>query len=394
LTVKILIIHNKYKYSGGEREAVRAQINLLNKKGHSVILFTKDNREIQDFSILEKIKLFPDAIYSRDVYRQVKHLVLRENIDVAHVHNVFPLISPSVYHALADCHIPTIQTIHNYRFLCPNGLFFINGKVCELCKFGNTTHAVRQKCFRDSYILSGLYALGVGLHRNFNTFQKINHFITLTDFSRQKLIESGLTPEKNISVLGHFLERIPGTDEISYERQNYVLYLGRLSEEKGINILIDAFKDIKDIDLIIAGIGPLDEDLRRKVSKNNSSNIKFVGFVNSSKKNELLKEAKSTIVPSICYENFGIVVLESLSYQTPVIASRIGGLPHLIDDGETGLLYSPEDPLDFREKLDYLLNNPDLSASMGLKGRNYVIQNFSETSYYNKLMKIYEEVMS
>jgi len=156
--VKILIVHNHYQQPGGEQMAVEAQVSLLRERGHRVILYMRNNAEIERYGLWQKVIFFPKTIFSRRTYREIRALVMRERPDVAHVHNVFPLISPSVYWALKDSGVPVIQTVHNFRFLCPNALFYTHGRICERCKYGNTLHAVRWKCYRQSYILSTLYA--------------------------------------------------------------------------------------------------------------------------------------------------------------------------------------------------------------------------------------------
>ena len=184
--MKILLVHNNYQQVGGEKAAVESQIELLRRHQHQVLPFIKESLDIKGYRLAAKIALLPRTFYSRQAYHQVRSLVKQERPDLAHVHNVFPLISPSVYRALAAAGVPIIQTVHNFRFLCPNALFYTHGQICERCKHGQTLHAVHLKCYRQSYLLSALYALTIGLHRRWGTFQRIDQFIALTNFTAQK----------------------------------------------------------------------------------------------------------------------------------------------------------------------------------------------------------------
>jgi len=391
-TMRLLVIHNHYQQPGGEQVAVEAQVSLLRERGHKVILYTRDNAEIERYRLWQKAAFFPEAVFSRRTYHEIRTLIARERPDVAHVHNVFPLISPSVYCALKDSGIPVVQTVHNFRFLCPNALFYTHGRICERCKYGNTLHAVRWKCYRQSYILSSLYALTIGLHRRAGTFKLIDRFIALTEFVAQKLVGSGLTTQDKISVLGNFMPDPlprPGSFE---KREPYVAYLGRLSPEKGVEILLDAVTGLPDLRVKIAGDGPQTGVLQTIARQRGLQQVEFLGRVAGEEKWELLRNATAVVIPSVWYEVFPFVVLESLAAGTPVVASNLGSLPYVVEDGKSGLLFQAGDSQDLREKLAWLVQHPVEALQMGRYGCHSVEEKYCAKAHYDKLMEIYAEV--
>ena len=391
--MKILIVHNYYQQPGGERVAVEAQVALLRERGHRVILYTRDNAEIERYGLWRRANFFPEAVFSRKTYPEIRSLVANEHPDVAHVHNVFPLISPAVYWALKDAGVPIVQTVHNFRFLCPNALFFTHGQTCERCKHGNTLHAVRWKCYRKSYILSGLYAITIGLHRHWGTFQMIDCFIALTEFTAQKLLEKGIATRDKISVLGNFLPDplpIPGSFE---RREPYVVYLGRLSSEKGAEILIEAIAGLPHLGLRVLGDGPQAKALQALVLQRRLHHVEFLGHVVREEKWNLLRRAMATAVPSVWYENFPFTVLESLAVGTPVVASNLGSLPYIVEDGKTGLLFRPGDKDDLQEKLAYLVTRTKEALAMGRYGRWMTERLCSADVHHDTLKSIYNQLI-
>ena len=391
--MRILLVHNDYQQVGGEEAAVKAQLALLSQHGHQVVLYHRDNSEIEGYGVLEKAIFFSNTLYSRKTYSEVRALVATEKPDLAHVHNVFPLISPSVYEALHDAGVPIVQTLHNFRLLCPNALFYTHGKVCERCKFGNTIHAVRWKCYRQSYPLSALYGLSIGWHRYRRTFQYIDHFIALTAFGAQKLQESRLATQEQISVLGNFLaDPLPMPGSTSLE-QPYFLYLGRLSPEKGVDILIDAMQGVTGLRLKIVGDGPQASELKERVWGNDQRQVEFLGYISGDKKWELIRNALAVVVPSTCYENFPVTVLEGFATATPVIASNQGSLPHIIEDGKNGLLFQPGSVRSLNKKLQWAAAHPDAMLAMGKYGRQLVESRYSVRAFYDELIRIYSTVV-
>ncbi|HXH09769.1 MAG TPA: glycosyltransferase family 4 protein [Alphaproteobacteria bacterium] len=391
--LKILLCHNFYQQPGGEQRAVLAAKALLEREGHQVLFFQQDSLDIESYHTREKIAFFPRTIFSHRIYNALLQIAAREEPHIAHVHNVFPLLSPSVYIALHDAAIPVVQTIHNYRFMCINGLFLRNSRFCERCKTGNFFSGFKFRCYRDSYLLSGLYALTIGGHRRWGTFDKIDHFIALTNFVAEKLLESGLTTADKISVLGNFLPVPLAEYGRSAMRTPYVVYIGRLSPEKGILTLLDAIRPLPHVRLKVLGSGPLQDSVTAYIRSHRLYNVDLLGYVGGEERDRILRGAWCCVVPSECYETFPLIVLESAAVGTPIVASRIGSLATLVADGETGLLFTPGDSADLRSKLEYVIANPEGAIRMGQHARRWVETSYTSEAHYEALMQIYQQVL-
>jgi glycosyltransferase involved in cell wall biosynthesis len=390
--LKILLCHNFYQQTGGEDVAVMALKELLEQKGHDVIFYSENSREIGKYSAFQKIAFFPQAVFSARTYRNIQRIAKQERPDLAHVHNVFPLISPALYVALSRAGIPIVQTVHNFRLMCINGLFLRDGRICELCKSGNFLSGVRYKCYRNSYTLSGLYAATIGSHRSAGTFDRVDRFVALSQFAASKLVESGLVEMSKISVVENFLPQpVPGYGQ-SDVANPYIVYVGRLSQEKGIFTLLEALRGLTRLRLKILGVGPLRDRIENVIDTLGLQNVDMLGFLEGEKKYDLLRNAICCVVPSECYETFGFPIIESAAVGTPVVASRIGSLAKLVAEGETGLLFDPGNTTDLREKLKMLLDNPETAIRMGQAARQWVMTNHSPDVHYERLMRIYEEV--
>ncbi len=386
--MKILQIHNSYQTPGGEDKVVNAEKELLEARGHKVIQYIRHNDEIKEYGVFQKIKFFVETIYSQRTFKELGKLINEQKPDISHIHNVFPLISPSVYYCLKQLKIPIVQTIHNYRFLCPNGLLYTKNNICEECKDGNTFHCFFKKCYNDSFLLSGLYALTFWIHRKIKTFQnKIDIFIALTNFTKDKLVEGGF-PKDKIDTVGNFL--LQDGIRKTYDKENYAVFMGRLSSEKGLMTLLKAFQKVNKFKLKMAGKGELEQELKGYIEKNKMLQVEIIGFISGKERLELLGKAKFSIIPSQWYETFGMSVLESFSVGTPVIASRIGGLPELVEEGKNGLLFSPGNVDDLAEKISYLYKNPDKAVRMGKYARNCVEKKYNPERHYATLLEIYK----
>jgi glycosyltransferase involved in cell wall biosynthesis len=389
--MRILVIHNYYQQWGGESAAVNAQVALLRRAGHTVVAYERSNAEIARFQSLRKCAFFWRSFYSHDTYCELRGMIACGKPDVMHVHNVFPLITPSAYLAARDAELPIVQTIHNFRFLCPNGLFYTHGHVCERCIGGDTLHAIRRRCYRDSYTLSALYAAVIGIHRLRGTWNLIDRFIALTGFTARKLAESGLTTPDKIRELGNFLPD-PLPEPGPMIREPYLVYVGRLSPEKGIDIAIRAMAHITGMRLVVLGDGPQRSTLERLASEQ-GSHTEFRGHITGEGKWEILRQATATIVPSLCYENFPLAVLESYAVGTPVLASNLGSLPFIVRDDETGTLFAPGDPRDLGQAISQLVNDPKQARMMGERARKVAEQRYTTQAHYEQLMSIYSEVI-
>lgn len=389
--MKILQIHNYYKIRGGECSVVNMEEALLSKNGHNVQQFVRDSQNIDNMSVSGKINSFVNIPYNRRIYQDIAQTIKSDRPDIAHVHNVFPLISPSVYAALHDCNIPVVQTIHNYRFMCPNGQFFVNGHICEDCQSSGFYSALKKKCFRNNRVLSTLYAISISRMWRTGVIQKyITKYIALNYFVAKKLAVSGI-PDANIEICGNFIEPLASSFS---NKKNYILFLGRLSAEKGINTLLHALSKLDNVRLKIAGSGPEESNLKEQAKRYCRNNVDFLGHVSGDEKYKLIAEAQCMIVPSEWYENFPVSVMESLSLGTPVIASNIGGLPDMIEHNVTGLLFKAGDPDNLAECIKSLLSDSVRLTEMSNHATTAAKNKFSPEKHLNQLIDIYQHAIT
>ena len=390
--MRVLIVHGAYQQFGGEDSVVRAERELLERHGDEVLLYTRHNDEIKQFSAFEKASFFPQTVYSWKSSGEIADVVRSFQPDVAFLHNVFPLLSPSVYHKLPSLGVPAVQVLHNFRPFCPNGFYYTQGQICEACRGGNYLNAIRKRCYKDSYALSGLYALTLGSNRLAGMVDKIAGFICLTEFFKIKMQEAGV-PDSKLFVRPNFVYAPPLTANTS-GAGNYALYMGRLSPEKGCWTLIHAFEQMPQVALKILGTGPVEQELKDYVSAKGLANIQFLGFKSGDEKWQLLRNSLCLVVPSEWYENFPVTVLEAYMASKPVVASRMGGLPYIVEDGKSGLLFESGKVGELVQKIQQLVNDPAGAVRMGACGRR-----FSETKYgpeqgYSNLMKVFSQVQA
>ena len=388
--MKVLLVHGAYQQYGGEDSVVKAETELLQSHGDEVILYGRHNDEIKDFNVLQKALFFPQSIYSWKTSSEIDDVVRRVRPDVAFVHNVYPLISPSVYHALHALGVPAVQVLHNFRPFCPNGLFYTQGHVCEACKGGNYLHAVKNRCFRGSAALSSLYGLMLGLNRIAGMVDKISGFICLTEFFKIKMLEIGI-PESKLFVRPNFV-RAPALSVKKGTGNGYALFMGRLSPEKGCWTLIHAFEQLPGVQLKIVGTGPMEQELRDYLRNKGIQNIEMLGFKAGEEKWEILRNAMCLVLPSEWYENFPVTALEGFMAAKPVVASRMGGLPYIVEEGKSGLLFDAGQATELAQRIQYLVEHPEEAESMGRNGRYLVETKYGPEEGYKNLMKIFSQV--
>lgn len=386
-----MMVHDFYQKVGGEDIAALADKKLLEDHGQEVFLYARDNNEIAAYSFPEKLVLPLNTIYSRRTRQEVSNIVGRFRPEVAYIQNFFPLISPSVYHTLYRLHVPVVQVVHDFRIMCPNGLFYTAGQICERCKKGNYLHAVRHRCYRDSYSASVIAASILAVNRFAGMCEKISAYICLTEFSKRKMIEIGV-PEEKIFVKPHCVD----VKDVKphFGQGDYVLFLGRLSPEKGVWTLVRAFSQLNEIRLKIVGTGPLESELRKYVQEQNLRNIEIVGFKSGEEKWDLLQNCLFVIVPSEWYETFCLVVMEAYAAGKPVVGSALGSLPFVIEEGKSGLLFRAGDSDDLQDKVRYLLACPHEIEMMGVHARKIVESRYLPEVVYQKLMDIFSTVVS
>lgn len=388
-SMRILLVHDFYQQYGGEDAVALAERRLLEQHAEDVLFYSRDNAEIRDYNLPDKLAFLLGTIYSHRTRREIAALARLHRPDAAYVHNVFPLISPSLYHVLQRLKVPIVQVVHEFRLLCPNSWFYTEGRICERCKHGNYLHAIRHRCYRDSYVLSALYSASIGINRLAGGMDKIDAFICLTEFSKLKLLEIGV-PEEKLYVRPNFIDAsavspAPGTGD-------YVMYLGRLSPEKGVWTLVRAFEQLRGVPLKIVGTGPLEGDIRRYVEEKGLRNISLTGFKAGKEKWELLRNSRFVVLPSEWYEAFPMVILEAYAAGKPVIASNLGGLPYIVRNGQTGLLFEAGNPFDLADKTSYLLQVTEELERMGRFARKLTETEYSPEAGYETLMTILDKV--
>lgn len=333
---KILIVHNYYQIPGGEDTVVENEKKMLEDHGHEVILYTRNNSELNIFSKRQKALLPVSTVFNFQTYREVKAMIKKEQIDIVHVHNTLNLISPSVYYAAFSCKVPVVQTIHNFRLLCPGATFYRDGHVCEKCLKKGLFCAVKHSCYRGSRIQTLACVISTTLHRMFGTYGKLN-YICLTEFNKEKLLHLKQIKKDKVYVKPNAVTAaenvIPRKD-----RDNKFVYVGRLEEIKGIDRLLEAWKYLgaDAPELYMCGKGPLEEWCRTYIEEHHLDKVHLMGFVPNEQVKQLIGESKALILPTQVYEGFPMTIAESYACGTPVIGSDLGNTGSLIEEGISG----------------------------------------------------------
>ncbi len=385
--------HCRYRQAGGEDASFAAESGMLRDRGHPVLSYTRDNHEIDDYGLVAKLTLPWRTVWAADSRRHLAELLRQERPDVAHFQNTFPLISPAAYSACRQGGVPVVQSLRNYRLFCPNALFFRDGCICEDCLGRNVPWSgLLHGCYRNSRAQTAAVAAMLVVHRWLGTWtEQVDIFIALTEFSRQKFMAGGLA-EGQIVVKPNFLPTDPGQRDPG-SVGGYFLFVGRLSPEKGINTLVKAFCRLNRVPLRVVGDGPMRPNLDKELDRQGTPNLHWLGFRRPADVFPLLKEARALIFPSECYETFGRVAVEAFACGVPVIASRLGAMRELVDDGRTGLLFTPGDSDDLAVKVEWAWTHPREMGEMGREARREYEDKYTEERNYERLMEIYRLAM-
>lgn len=380
----VLIVHNYYQIPGGEDTVVENEKKMLEENGHKVVLYTRHNSELNSISKMKKLTLPLSTVFNLRTYREVKKLILKEKIDVVHVHNTLNMVSPSAYYAAFVSKIPVVQTIHNFRLICPGATFFRDGKVCEDCLEQGLLCAVKHKCYRGSRVQTLACVISNLFHRLIGTYKKLN-YICLTEFNRDKILCLKQIKEDRVYVKPNFVQ----SEEqiVSYqERKNQMIYVGRLEEIKGVEVLLKAWKVLGDDapELLVCGKGPLEAWCKNYIEQNQLLKVKMLGFVPNNQVRELIGKAKALILPTQVYEGFPMTIAEAYACGTPVIGSKLGNTGSLIEEGKSGWK--------FQHTSENALANAVLTAMNCTSGidRSY-INKYSKEANYEQLRRIYEK---
>jgi glycosyltransferase involved in cell wall biosynthesis len=390
--LKILLAHNLYQIPGGEEVVLEQEKRLLETAGHNVITYCRSNHEIERFNALERLTLIGRTIWARDTEREFSRLLAQTNPDIVHVHNTFFMLSPSIYGACKAHGAPVVQTLHNFRLLCPSVTFFRDGKVCEECVDHGLWRSVYHGCYRDSRIATASVALMLGIHRLVGTWEKsVTCYIALTEFGRKKFIAGGLPAEK-IAIKPNFVHPDPGERT---KQGEYGIFVGRLSREKGVATLLRAWVQLpRDYALHVVGDGPERESLEAQARQLGLSNVHFRGHLCRNETIAAIKSARFLIVPSGWYETFGMCIAEAFACGTPVICSHFGAMAELVLSGRTGLHFSPGHSDDLARQIAWAWSHPNQMNAMGREARAEYEAKYTPERNYPILMEIYRRAVA
>jgi glycosyltransferase involved in cell wall biosynthesis len=390
--MKVLLGHNFYRTSApsGEDAVVRNERQLLERGGVEVVPFEKYNDDIDESSFVKRVRLALDTSWSKKTYNELRSAIRHSRPDLVHFHNTFPQISPSAYAACRDSGVPVVQTLHNYRTVCANALLLRDGKRCEECLGGNPIPALQHRCYRGSLAATSAIAWTIASNRARGVYNNlVDTYIALSDFAAKKLADGGL-PVRRIVVKPNFL---PDPPPLRAGGGGYAVYVGRLSEEKGVRTLISAWELIDDVPLVVVGDGSLRAELEQQVHEKRL-NVKFTGFLDKEAVFRAVGNAMLQVIPSECYENFPMVILEAFACGTPVLVSGIGSMDEIVDEGVVGFKFEPGNKFDLARKVKLLARVPDRLAHVRELARQKLLNEYSAAANFEKLLSIYEATLA
>lgn len=399
---------NKFHYLRGGSEAVYFNTaHLLESKGHRSVFFSMQHPQnlpcetsnyfmphvdlVTTEGLLSQLKTTLRILYSFEAKKRLSKLLDKYPIDIAHLHNIHYHISPSILHELKKRKIPVIMTLHDYKMACASYLMLANGVPCEACSGGKYFEAVRNKCIKGSFAKSVLAALEMYFHHKvLDIYDQVDYFISPSLFLRNKLIEMGF--KKEIIHLPNFIDikkfKEINKEDVETTQKNSIVYFGRLSEEKGLRTLLETAKKVTT-KIVLIGDGPIRSELEAEAKAEGINNIEFLGYMTGKSLYREIKKNSAVILPSEYYENNPISVIEAFAMGIPVIGSRIGGIPELVKDNETGLTFEPGNAEDLREKIETILTDRSSLVQMGKNAQKFVEDELNPEKYYQQLMKIY-----
>jgi glycosyltransferase involved in cell wall biosynthesis len=402
--MKIVLANNYYYLRGGSERVFLDEMEILKKYGHEVAPFSRcfDKNynaiyseyfappiEYENASFLEKVRASFKLIYSFETKNSFGKLLSCFTPELVHAHNIYGRLTSSIVDEAKKHDVPVVMTLHDYKLICPSYLMLDDGMVCEGCLDGSFYKCALNRCHKGSFSSSVIYTLEAYFNRLFKKYEHVSYFISPSRFLLNKLIEAGM-PRKKMIHIPNFLDVDNFQD--SYKNNGSILFVGRLSREKGVRTLLRAVKGL-EIPVRIVGEGPLGEEFKAFTKTEGMGNVKFEGYKSGDELKEAFRDASFLVFPSEWYENAPMTILEAFAYGKPVIGSRIGGIPEMIVEGETGLLFQTGDHLELREKIRYLFSNPQKIQEMGKKAREKIEKGHNAEMHYNKLMEVYQKAL-
>ena len=403
--MRILNVNKFYYRKGGSETYFFDLARLLEEKKNEVIPFSmNDPKNIEsvfessfvpgaDYNLregaLKEIQKAMNVVYSREARRKMSRLIDKNPVDLVHLHNISHQLSPSIIREAGKRGLPVVWTLHDYKVVCPTYLLFVNGAVCEKCENGKFYNVVLRKCNRGSALRSLTNCVEMYLHSVMGTFKSVSFFVSPSRFLMDKIVEMGVD-EKRVVHVPYFLR----TEEYEplYKDEGYFAYVGRLSKEKGIMTLLDAARRLGKCNLKIVGGGELRDEVLE--ASRDIPGIELAGHLSGERLRDVWRKASFVVVPSEWYENLPYSILESFAMGKPVIGSRIGGIPELVVDGESGLLFDPGNSKELAEKIAFLQERPELRQKMGRNAREKAEKELGADAHYSRLSDIYRKAIA
>jgi len=381
--LKILQAHNYYQQAGGEDTVVAQEKELLEKNGHQVSTFYKQNDDIENLTKFKKLRMVKDSTWSKNTYKEVDRLLKNKKIDVCHVHNTLPLITPSIYYACKKNKVPVVQTLHNYRLICTNGLLMRDGQICEDCLGRSAYGAIAKKCYRNSAIQTYVVARMLQKNKHMGTWtNQVDAYLCLTEMAKQKFIDHGL-PENKLKVKPNFFSIEP---KAKNKKEHYLLYAGRVTQNKGLELIKKLANDIS-IKIKIAGDGEMVEEFR------NIPTIELLGRKTHEETIDLALNAQAVLFPTTLYEGMPMTIIEAFALKTPIIATEIGASKSMIRNKETGLLFPLNSYPDFYNCVNFCLENPLKVNEIVKQAYQEYVDKYTPESNYKLLLSAYQDVI-
>ncbi len=381
--MKLLLVHNRYLLSGGEDLVFAEESALLRRAGHDVVEYTEDNRRIEGMG---RAAAAVRAVWSSGTRVRLLEFLRRHRPEVAHLHNTFPLVSPSAYWACRETGTPVVQTLHNYRLLCASALLYHDGHTCEDCLGTRLLWpGLLHGCYRSSRAETAAVTSMLLFHRLLGTWRKaVDLYVALSDFSRTRFIQGGI-PADRIAVKPNFVHPDPGARDGDGD---YALFVGRLSQEKGIRVLLDAWSETSGVPLVIVGDGPMRDRVEGFACQGDGA-VRYRGALPRPRVFEAMKRARFLVFPSTCYENFPMAIIEAFACGLPVLAAGIGAAPEIVEHGRTGALFRAGDPASLAQAARELWAKPGQARAMGGEARAEYLAKYTARENYARLMDLY-----
>jgi glycosyltransferase involved in cell wall biosynthesis len=407
--VNILLINKFHHIRGGDSSYMFSLAEVLKNNGHAVTYFSMhhplnipceqrkyfvdhiDFVEVnKNKNILNGIRVLSRVIYSRQARENIAKLIEDEHPDIVHLNNIHAHITPSILFEFKKQGIPVVWTLHDFQLVCPNTNMMSQGVICEACNGGNYIECLKRKCKKNSRSASFVSFMEATVHKYMNIAGMVDRFISPSKFLLEKFIQFGWDKSKMIH-LPYFLT----SDKFISEKtsgDSYALYMGRLESYKGVKTLLNAARHASEVRVKIVGEGSQKDSFVSMAKELKIENVEFTGYLSGNALNDVLHNSRYVVVPSEWYENYPYAVMEAMAAGKPVIASRIGGLPEMIEDGVTGFLFEPGNSADLAERMQKLMNDGEMRKWMGLAAKRKALERYNQDHHYRHIMDVYLEV--